>query len=117
MEESRIALPIGATLDRFIQKKQDEFQYATGELSQLLRDIALAGKVVNREINKAGLIDIVGPVGTENIQGEEQQKLDVLANIKTESLRWSVQPDVNASALITTPDDDDFKYVVMPMRI
>ena len=43
--------------------------------------------------------------------------LDVLANIKTESLRWSVQPDVNASALITTPDDDDFKYVVMPMRI
>ena len=82
MEESRIALPIGATLDRFIQKKQDEFQFATGELSQLLRDIALAGKVVNREINKAGLIDIVGPVGTENIQGEKQQKLDVLANIR-----------------------------------
>ena len=43
--------------------------------------------------------------------------LDVLANVKTESLRWSVQPDVNASALITTPDDDEFKYVVMPMRI
>ncbi len=43
--------------------------------------------------------------------------LDVLSNIKTESMRWSVQPDVNASALITTPDDDDFKYVVMPMRI
>ncbi|HLT99782.1 MAG TPA: DNA polymerase III subunit beta [Burkholderiaceae bacterium] len=43
--------------------------------------------------------------------------LDVLANVKTESLRWSVQPDVNASALLTTPDDDQFKYVVMPMRI
>ncbi|MFT0849210.1 DNA polymerase III subunit beta [Achromobacter sp. F4_2707] len=43
--------------------------------------------------------------------------LDVLANVKTESLRWSVQPDVNASALLTTPDDDEFKYVVMPMRI
>lgn len=43
--------------------------------------------------------------------------LDVLANVKTESVRWSVQPDVNASALITTPDDDQFKYVVMPMRI
>jgi len=43
--------------------------------------------------------------------------LDVLANIKTESLRWSVQPDVNASALLTSPDDDEFKYVVMPMRI
>lgn len=43
--------------------------------------------------------------------------LDVLANVKTESVRWSVQPDVNASALLTTPDDDEFKYVVMPMRI
>lgn len=43
--------------------------------------------------------------------------LDVLANVKTEMVRWSVQPDVNASALITTPDDDQFKYVVMPMRI
>lgn len=82
MEDSRIALPIGTTLDRFIKKKQEEFQYATGELSQLLRDIALAGKVVNREINKAGLINIVGPVGKENVQGEEQQKLDVLANIR-----------------------------------
>ncbi len=82
MEDSRIALPIGTTLDRFIKKKQDEFQFATGELSQLLRDIALAGKVVNREINKAGLINIVGAIGSQNIQGEEQQKLDVLANIR-----------------------------------
>lgn len=43
--------------------------------------------------------------------------LDVLANVKTETIQWSVQPDVNASALITLPDDDQFKYVVMPMRI
>ncbi|MGE4368658.1 MAG: DNA polymerase III subunit beta [Burkholderiaceae bacterium] len=43
--------------------------------------------------------------------------LDVLANVKTEAVRWSVQPDVNASALITCPDDEQFKYVVMPMRI
>ncbi len=82
MEDSRIALPIGTTLDRFIKKKQEEFQYATGELSQLLRDIALAGKVVNREINKAGLINIVGAIGSQNVQGEDQQKLDVLANIR-----------------------------------
>lgn len=82
MEDSRIALPIGTTLDRFIKNKQDEFQYATGELSQLLRDIALAGKVVNREINKAGLMNIVGAIGTQNVQGEDQQKLDVLANIR-----------------------------------
>jgi DNA polymerase-3 subunit beta len=43
--------------------------------------------------------------------------LDVLANVKTETIQWSVQPDVNASALITTPSDEHFKYVVMPMRI
>ncbi|TAL85715.1 MAG: DNA polymerase III subunit beta [Candidimonas sp.] len=43
--------------------------------------------------------------------------LDVLANVKTDAIQWSVQPDVNASALITLPDDDQFKYVVMPMRI
>ncbi len=82
MEDSRIALPIGTALDRFIKIKQDDFQYASGELSQLLRDIALAGKVVNREMNKAGLINIIGPMGTQNIQGEDQQKLDVLANIR-----------------------------------
>ena len=43
--------------------------------------------------------------------------LDVLSNLKTETIQWSVQPDVNASALLTLPDDDQFKYVVMPMRI
>ena len=82
MEDSKIGLPIGTTLDRFIKSKQDEFQFATGELSQLLRDIALAGKVVNREINKAGLIKIIGGVGGQNVQGEDQQKLDLLANIR-----------------------------------
>ena len=82
MEDSRIAAPIGTNLDRFINKKEQHFPYATGELSQLLRDIALAGKVVNREINKAGLINIAGAIGTQNVQGEEQQKLDVLSNIR-----------------------------------
>jgi len=82
MESSRIALPIGTALDRFIKNNQDQFQYATGELSQLLRDIALASKVVNREVNKAGLIDIMGAMGSQNSGGEQQQKLDVLANIR-----------------------------------
>jgi fructose-1,6-bisphosphatase I len=82
MEASRIALPIGTALDRFIKNNQYQFQYASGELSQLLRDIALASKVVNREINKAGLIDIMGSMGSQNSTGEQQQKLDVLANIR-----------------------------------
>ena len=82
MEESRIALPIGITLDRFIKNNQEQFQFASGELSQLLRDIALASKVVNREVSKAGLIDIMGSMGSQNTAGDQQQKLDVLANIR-----------------------------------
>jgi fructose-1,6-bisphosphatase I len=82
IESSRIALPIGAALDRFIKNNQTQFQYASGELSQLLRDIALASKVVNREVNKAGLIDLSGALGSQNMGGDQQQKLDVLANIR-----------------------------------
>ena len=81
MEESRIATSIGTALDRFIKQNQDQYPSATGEFSQLLRDIALSGKVVNREINKAGLMNIVGSIGTQNEAGDYQQKLDVLANI------------------------------------
>lgn len=85
---NQLGLPIGTTLDRFIKKKQDEFPYATGELSQLLRDIALAGKIINREVNKSGLLDITGAYGNKNVQGEDQQKLDVIANIRfTRALR------------------------------
>ena len=78
----QLATPVGITLDRFIKKKQNDFAFATGELSQLLRDIALAGKIIHREVNRAGLLNIGGAYGTENIQGEEQQKLDVIANIR-----------------------------------
>lgn len=77
-----LAIPVGVTLDRFIMHSQSAFPYATGELSQLLRDIALAGKIINREINRAGLVDIAGGNGTENVQGENQQKLDIVANIR-----------------------------------
>jgi fructose-1,6-bisphosphatase I len=81
-EQKKIALSIGTTLDRFIKQRQAAFPHSTGELSQLLRDIALAGKVVNREINRAGLADITGGFGTDNVQGENQQKLDVIADIR-----------------------------------
>lgn len=80
--ESSLTLPIGTTLDRFIMRGQEEFPGATGELSQLLRDLALAAKVVHREVNRAGLAGITGAFGAQNIQGEEQMKLDVAANIR-----------------------------------
>ncbi len=68
------------TLIEFINEKQADFPFATGEFSRLLNDIGIAAKIVNREINKAGLTNILGFEGTENVQGEDQKKLDVFAN-------------------------------------
>jgi len=68
------------TLGQFIIEKQADFPYAKGELSRLLRDISIASKIVNREVNKAGLVDILGETGETNIQGERVKKLDVFAN-------------------------------------
>lgn len=68
------------TLGQFIIEKQKDFPYAKGEFSRLLRDIGIAAKIVNREVNKAGLVDILGEIGTTNTHGESQKKLDVFAN-------------------------------------
>src|SRR3984885_14746731 len=68
------------TLGQFIIERQADFPFAKGELSRLLRDIGIAAKIVNREVNKAGLMDILGHAGSVNIQGESQQKLDVYAD-------------------------------------
>ncbi len=70
------------TLGEFIVANQHDFPHASGELSSLIGSIKLAAKIVNREINKAGLVDITGASGEENIQGEQQQKLDLYANDK-----------------------------------
>jgi len=68
------------TLGEFIIEKQADFQYSSGELSRIINSIRLAAKVVNYKVNKAGLVDITGAAGEQNIQGEDQQKLDVYAN-------------------------------------
>ncbi len=68
------------TLGEFIIENQSAFPYSTGELSKLLNGIRLAAKMVNHEVNKAGLVDIIGGAGEVNVQGENQQKLDVFAN-------------------------------------
>lgn len=68
------------TLGEFIINNQNDFKYSSGELSRLINSIRLAAKIVNHEVNKAGLVDILGDVGNQNIQGENQQKLDVYAN-------------------------------------
>jgi fructose-1,6-bisphosphatase I len=68
------------TIDRFIIEQERLFPEATGELSGILYDIALAAKMIANKVRMAGLADILGAAGSENIQGEAQQKLDVLAN-------------------------------------
>jgi fructose-1,6-bisphosphatase I len=92
------------TLGEFIIENQSAFRYTSGELSRLLNSLRLAAKVVNHEVNKAGLIDILGAAGDLNIQGENQQKLDVYANevfIKTLTKR-------NIVCGIASEEEDDF---------
>jgi fructose-1,6-bisphosphatase I len=68
------------TLGHFINSSQTKFEDATGEFSRLLGDIGLAAKVIHREVSRAGLVDILGATGEDNVQGERVQKLDIFAN-------------------------------------
>ncbi|MBR9920174.1 MAG: class 1 fructose-bisphosphatase [Bacteroidetes bacterium] len=70
------------TLDEFILRREKDFPYATGELTSLLRDIGVAAKIVNREVNKAGLVNILGVADSANSSGDTVQKLDLYANEK-----------------------------------
>ncbi len=70
------------TLQDFILKNQSDYSFATGEFSRLLSDIAVASKIVSRDVRQAGLVDhILGAQGGQNVQGEDQQKLDVVADV------------------------------------
>ena len=68
------------TLGEFIIENQKHFKYSSGELSRLINSVRLASKMVNHEVKKAGLVDITGSTGSFNVQGEDQQKLDLYAN-------------------------------------
>ncbi len=107
------------TLGQFIIERQADFPYAKGELSRLLRDIGIASKMVNREVNKAGLVDILGEYGTTNVQGEEVKKLDVYANEQFISALGSggetcaIASEENDDLVpITTKVSKNAKYVV-----
>jgi fructose-1,6-bisphosphatase I len=108
------------TLDEFTIFQTRQFSNSTGELSILLRDIGLACKFINKQVNKAGLADIVGAQGSVNIQGEEQMKLDVFSD----EVLINVLRNSRDCAGIASEENDDFvafedehsmnsKYVVM----
>ena len=105
------------TIEQFIISRQQEFPYASGELSALLRDISLAGKVINRAVTKAGLVDILGIHGTENIHGEVVKKLDVFAHnelIKTLALgdNCSIICSEEEEEVIPVPNSEG-RYIVL----
>ncbi len=68
------------TLDEFIIKTQQDFPGSSGSLTRILRDIGIAAKIVNREVNMAGLVNILGRADSSNASGEDVQKLDIFAN-------------------------------------
>ncbi|MEZ4845055.1 MAG: class 1 fructose-bisphosphatase [Bacteroidia bacterium] len=103
------------TLSQFIADEQAKFPEATGDLSTIFRDIKLAAKIVNRDVNKAGLVDILGEHGSTNIQGEDVKKLDVIAN---EEFIESLSSGGDCCAIISEEEDyirklnPNAKYIV-----
>jgi len=68
------------TVTRYIMERERDFPHASGEFSNLLSDILLAGKLIHRQVTRAGLLDVLGKTGDVNVQGEEVMKLDDFAN-------------------------------------
>ena len=80
------------TLSEFIMERQSDFPYASGDLTRLLSDIGIAGKIINHKVNKAGLQDILGAAANINVQGETQMKMDVFSDeTLLNAMRWGGQ--------------------------
>ncbi len=107
------------TLGEFIIENQNQFQYSEGEFSRLINSLRLAAKVVNHAVNKAGLVDILGQAGETNIQGEEQQKLDVYANEKfiqaltRREIVCGIASEEEDDFITITGNNNNNKYVVL----
>lgn len=91
------------TLDEFTIQSLRNIPHATGELSTLLRDIGLAAKRVNVEVNKAGLVDILGEEGTTNVHGEAVKKLDAFANAQFLGV---LQRGISCAGIASEEEDD-----------
>lgn len=108
------------TLGQFIIERQQEIPGAKGEFSRLLRDIGIAAKIISREVNKAGLAEILGEAGHDNVQGEDVKKLDVIANdLMIDCLSRGGEccaigsEETEDIIHINTPQAKDAKYIVM----
>ena len=107
------------SLSQFIADQQNKHPEATGDLSKIFRDIKFGAKIVNRDVRKAGLVDILGAHGTVNVQGEEVKKLDIIAN---EEFKSSLTLGGDCCAIISEEEEDihhiettlnqDSKYII-----
>lgn len=107
------------SLSQFIADQQSKHPEATGDLSKIFRDIKFGAKIVNRDVRKAGLVDILGAHGTVNVQGEEVKKLDMIAN---EEFKSSLTLGGDCCAIISEEEEDihhiettlnvDSKYII-----
>jgi fructose-1,6-bisphosphatase I len=91
------------TLERFILDQEREHPEATGDLTHLLYDIALAAKMIAAQIRRAGLVDIIGAAGVVNVQGEAQQKLDIFAN---ETMKNALNRTGRVCAMASEEDEE-----------
>jgi fructose-1,6-bisphosphatase I len=91
------------TLNQFIVEQQKDFPCSEGRLTRLLSDIGAAAKVITREVRKAGLVDILGALGSVNVQGEEVQKLDDYAN---STLQGFIKAGGECAVIASEEDDD-----------
>ncbi len=106
------------TIERHILQQQKQYPGATGALTSILYDIALAGKVIARETTMAGLQDILGLTGHFNVQGEEVAKLDEYANATIVRLnqftgRLAVMASEESQSVIPIPDQYDTGHYVL----
>ncbi len=86
------------TIERFFLEQERLHPQASGELTQLLYDIALVAKMISGYVRRAGLVDILGAAGATNVHGENQQKLDVIANdTMRQMIAWTGRVCVMAS--------------------
>ena len=95
------------TMDEFTIQETRKFPQATGDLSAILRDLGLAGKVINNQVRRAGLVDILGKHGATNVQGEEQMKLDIFAN---DTLINILQNCTECAGIGSEENDDHISY-------
>jgi len=99
------------TLGGFILEEQRAYPWATGELSGLLRDMGFSAKIINRDVNKAGLVDILGATGDNNIYSEEVKKLDIFAN---KQFLYSLQNNGECAGAASEENDDFISFPSQP---